>query len=262
MKLLGSNVTSKKQLEQAPDVVYIAAAPAATYAEEAADFEYIASGPAPAPAPALTYAAAPLDEFVAPTPIVACAALAPVAEMRDIIETDEKRSNLESYIINRRNKVAESAEYGILILPTDREEFIEEVSRSPRRWTNCTDSLEVKKATYIEELDGLPAVSEVTETPETYPTDEANGDVPMQDQTKNGKGDWKKEAQSAPKEPKKKYDWFGVVKKCKRTKWKRTDVAATTSGTLGLAAHALPKRRQRCVTQNAGPRTMSTCHVR
>ena len=100
----------------------------------------------------------------------------------------------------------------------------------------------MKKATYIEELDGLPAVSEVAETPETYPTDEANGDVPMQDQTKNGEGDWKMEAQSAPKEPKKKYDWVGVVKKCKRTKWKRTDVAATTSGTLGLAAHALPKR--------------------
>ena len=109
----------------------IAAAPAATYAEEATDSEYIAPGPAPAP----------LDEFVAPKPVVACAALAPVAEMRDIIETDEKRSNLEPDIINMRNKVAESAEYGILISPTDREEFFEEVSRSPRRWTNCTTLL-------------------------------------------------------------------------------------------------------------------------
>ena len=104
------------------------------------------------------------------------------------------------------------------------------------------DSLEVKKATYIEKLDGLPAVSEVAETPEAYPTDETNGDVPMQDQTNNGEGDGKKEAQSAPKEPKKKYEWVGVVKKRKRSKWKRTDVAATTSGTLGLVAHALPKR--------------------
>merc|ERR1712135_150851 len=43
------------------------------------------------------------------------------AEMRYIIETDEKRNDLESYIFNMRDKTAESGDYGNFISSTDRE---------------------------------------------------------------------------------------------------------------------------------------------
>merc|ERR1712135_187988 len=50
------------------------------------------------------------------------------AEMRDIIETDEKRNDLESYIFNMRDKTAESGDYGNFISSTDREKFSEDLT--------------------------------------------------------------------------------------------------------------------------------------
>ena len=64
--------------------------------------------------------------------------------------------------------------------------------------------------------------------------------MPMQNQIKNGEGDGKKEAQPAPKELEKKYEWARGVKKRERPKGKRTDVAPATPGNPGSAANVLP----------------------
>merc|ERR1719215_2211373 len=45
------------------------------------------------------------------------------AEMREIIETDEKRNDLESYIFNMRDKISSSGEYGAFVADPDREKF-------------------------------------------------------------------------------------------------------------------------------------------
>ena len=84
------------------------------------------------------------------------------------------------------------------------------------------ERIAVTNARSIENLDELPAVPELVETTEAYFTEETNGDMPMQNQIKNGEGDWKKEALPAPKEPEEKYEWAGGVKKRKRLKGKRT----------------------------------------
>ena len=104
------------------------------------------------------------------------------------------------------------------------------------------ERIAVTNARSIENLDELPAVPELVETTEAYFTEETNGNVPMQKQIKNGEGDWKKEAQPAPKEPEEKYEWASGVKKRKRPKGKRTDVARATSGTTASAANIFPKR--------------------
>jgi len=45
------------------------------------------------------------------------------SEMRDILETDEKRNDLESYIFNTRDKITESGEYGAYVSGKDRDKF-------------------------------------------------------------------------------------------------------------------------------------------
>merc|ERR1719410_2536127 len=45
------------------------------------------------------------------------------AEMRDILETDERLNDLESYISNMRDKINERGEYGPFISGADRETF-------------------------------------------------------------------------------------------------------------------------------------------
>jgi len=45
------------------------------------------------------------------------------AETREIIETDERRNDLESYIFNMRDKTSESGVYGPFISPADRDAF-------------------------------------------------------------------------------------------------------------------------------------------
>merc|ERR1719446_449593 len=45
------------------------------------------------------------------------------SEMRDIIETDEKRNDLESYIFGMRDKISESGQFGAFISSKDRDQF-------------------------------------------------------------------------------------------------------------------------------------------
>merc|ERR1712019_200922 len=51
------------------------------------------------------------------------------AEMRDIIETDEKRNDLESYIFNMRDKIVAGNEYGDFISASDRDKFNSELQK-------------------------------------------------------------------------------------------------------------------------------------
>merc|ERR1712070_928076 len=52
------------------------------------------------------------------------------AEMREIIETNEKRNDLESHIFNMRDKIAEGNDYGEFISPADREKFNAELGKA------------------------------------------------------------------------------------------------------------------------------------
>merc|ERR1712196_651632 len=74
------------------------------------------------------------------------------AEMKEIVETDEKRNDLEGYIFNMRDKISESGEYGAYISQPDREKFESELMKT-EDWLYDTDG--ATKAQYIEKLDEL-----------------------------------------------------------------------------------------------------------
>merc|ERR1711972_387896 len=52
------------------------------------------------------------------------------AEMREIIETDEKRNDLESYIFTMRDRTSEGGEYGEYITSADREKFASDLKKA------------------------------------------------------------------------------------------------------------------------------------
>merc|ERR1711865_774237 len=70
-------------------------------------------------------------------------------EMQDIIETDEKRNDLESYIFNLRDKISDGSEYGEFISAGDREKFTGELQKA-EDW--LYDNMEATKAQYVEKL--------------------------------------------------------------------------------------------------------------
>merc|ERR1712113_692581 len=74
------------------------------------------------------------------------------AEMKDIIETDEKRNDLEGYIFNMRDKISESGDYGAFISQADREKFESDLMKA-EDW--LYDFEGATKAQYIEKLDEL-----------------------------------------------------------------------------------------------------------
>jgi len=74
------------------------------------------------------------------------------AEMREIIETDEKRNDLESYIFNMRDKIADGCEYGAHISNADRDKFNQDLTAA-EDW--LYDNMEGTKAQFIEKLDEL-----------------------------------------------------------------------------------------------------------
>lgn len=76
------------------------------------------------------------------------------AEMREIIETDEKRNDLEGYIFNMRDRIAESGEYGAYISAADREKFNSDLMKA-EDW--LYDNEGASKAQYIEKTDELKA---------------------------------------------------------------------------------------------------------
>jgi len=80
------------------------------------------------------------------------------SEMRDIIETDEKRNDLESYIFSMRDKCSESGEYGTFISSADRDKFMADMTKA-EDW--LYDTYDATKAQYIEKLDELRAHGDV-----------------------------------------------------------------------------------------------------
>merc|ERR1712227_816021 len=74
------------------------------------------------------------------------------AEMRDIIETDEKRNDLESYIFNMRDKIVAGNEYGEFISAGDRDKFNSELQKA-EDW--LYDTYEGTKTQFVEKLDEL-----------------------------------------------------------------------------------------------------------
>jgi heat shock protein 4 len=74
------------------------------------------------------------------------------ADMRDIIETDEKRNDLESYIFNTRDKICEGNEYGAYITSSDRDKFSSELMKA-EDW--LYDNEGSTKAVYMDKLDEL-----------------------------------------------------------------------------------------------------------
>jgi len=74
------------------------------------------------------------------------------SEMRDIIETDERRNDLEGYIFNMRDKITESGEYGTCVSQKDRDTFNSDLMKA-EDW--LYDNEGSTKAQYIEKLDEL-----------------------------------------------------------------------------------------------------------
>lgn len=79
------------------------------------------------------------------------------AEMREIIETNERRNDLESYIFNMRDKIAEGNDYGEFISPVDREKFNSDLTKA-EDW--LYDTYEGTKTQFVEKLDELKQTGE------------------------------------------------------------------------------------------------------
>lgn len=73
-------------------------------------------------------------------------------EMKEIIETDEKRNDLESYIFNMRDKIEAGREYGDFISSSDRDKFNSELKKS-EDW--LYDTYEGTKTQFVEKLTEL-----------------------------------------------------------------------------------------------------------
>jgi heat shock protein 4 len=74
------------------------------------------------------------------------------SEMKEIIETDEKRNDLESYIFNMRDRITESGEYGAFISSAEREKFNSDLMKA-EDW--LYDNPDATKLNYIDKLDEL-----------------------------------------------------------------------------------------------------------
>lgn len=78
------------------------------------------------------------------------------SEMKEIIETDEKRNDLESYIFTMRDKISESGQYGAFISSKDRDQFNSDLTKA-EDW--LYDNEGSTKAQYIEKLEELKETS-------------------------------------------------------------------------------------------------------
>merc|ERR1712194_691989 len=74
------------------------------------------------------------------------------ADMREIIETDARRNDLEGYIFNMRDKISAGSEYGEYITDADRGAFNSELNKA-EDW--LYDNMEATKAQCVEKLDEL-----------------------------------------------------------------------------------------------------------
>jgi len=78
-------------------------------------------------------------------------------EMQEIIDTDEKRNDLESYIFNMRDKTSESGELGPFISSADREKFHSDLMKA-EDWLYDTD--DATKLMFIDKLDELKKIGD------------------------------------------------------------------------------------------------------
>lgn len=80
------------------------------------------------------------------------------ADMKEIIETDEKRNDLEGYIFNLRDKVSDGGEYAAFITSADRDKFNSALNAA-EDW--LYDTFDGTKMQYIDKLDELKATGDV-----------------------------------------------------------------------------------------------------
>jgi len=78
-------------------------------------------------------------------------------EMAEIVETDEKRNDLESHIFNMRDKCGESGEYGAFIASTVRDTYTSELMKA-EDW--LYDMPDATKVMYIDKLEELKKTSD------------------------------------------------------------------------------------------------------
>lgn len=78
-------------------------------------------------------------------------------EMKDIIETNERRNDLESYVFNMRDKIVEGNEYGEFISSGDRDRFSTDLTKA-EDW--LYDNYEGTKIQFIEKLDELKQIGD------------------------------------------------------------------------------------------------------
>eukprot|EP00933_Yihiella_yeosuensis_P017362 TRINITY_DN14516_c0_g1_i2.p1 TRINITY_DN14516_c0_g1~~TRINITY_DN14516_c0_g1_i2.p1 ORF type:complete len:553 (-),score=209.60 TRINITY_DN14516_c0_g1_i2:154-1731(-) len=79
------------------------------------------------------------------------------AEMREIVETDERRNDLESYIFTMRDKTCESGDYGVFTSPAERDQFSSE-SMKAEDW--LYDTYDATKVQYVEKLAELKVIGD------------------------------------------------------------------------------------------------------
>jgi len=79
------------------------------------------------------------------------------AEMADIIETDEKKNDLESFILNMRDKTSESGTYAAFISQADREKFHADLTKA-EDW--LYDTYDATKVQYIDKLAELKKIGD------------------------------------------------------------------------------------------------------
>lgn len=73
-------------------------------------------------------------------------------EMREVVETNDKKNELEAYVLQMREKCSERGEYGPYITGSDRVKFTEELQKA-EDWV--LEAFDEKKLAFIEKLDEL-----------------------------------------------------------------------------------------------------------
>eukprot|EP00929_Paragymnodinium_shiwhaense_P013915 TRINITY_DN121762_c0_g1_i1.p1 TRINITY_DN121762_c0_g1~~TRINITY_DN121762_c0_g1_i1.p1 ORF type:complete len:954 (-),score=355.57 TRINITY_DN121762_c0_g1_i1:294-3155(-) len=81
-------------------------------------------------------------------------------EMREIIETQEKKNELESYVLTMRNKIQKGAELGDFISDKDRDSYLADLTKA-EDWVY--DAFDATKLQFIEKLDELKVVGSLVQ---------------------------------------------------------------------------------------------------
>merc|ERR1712048_24319 len=79
------------------------------------------------------------------------------SEMREIIDTDEKKNDLEAYIFETRDKIQSGGKYGEFITPADKEKFESELMKAEDWLYDHEDGTKVQ---FIEKLNELKAIGD------------------------------------------------------------------------------------------------------